>query len=69
VKTDLELIWGAKAIAEAIGRTRVATYHMLERGQIPGCKRVGKRWVVSRQRLRDHFDGAGEVKLDGAAQR
>lgn len=53
---NLDLIWGAAAIAAAIGRTRRATFHMLESGDLPG-RRIGHRWVISRKVLREHFEG------------
>jgi len=37
-------IWGAEAIAKAIGRSKNSVYMMLEAGQIPGTMRVGGRW-------------------------
>lgn len=53
----LDLVWGAKAIGAAIGKTPRATFHMLEKGQIP-ARKVGEQWVASRQKLREHFEGA-----------
>jgi hypothetical protein len=46
-----DFLWGAAAIAKAIGRTARQTYHLLESGHLP-ANRVGNRWVASRQRLR-----------------
>lgn len=50
----IDLIWGCKAIAKAIGRTERATYHMLETGDLPG-RQVGNRWVASRKALEAFF--------------
>lgn len=50
----LDLIWGCKAIAAAIGCTERATFHMLERGEIP-ARQVGRRWVASRKALEAFF--------------
>ncbi len=47
----LDPIWGAKAIGEEIHRSPRATFHLLEKGAIPGRK-VGNLWVSSRQELR-----------------
>ena len=63
----LDLIWGARAIAAVINKPVKATYHLLEQRAIP-ARRIGKQWVISRQRLRDHFD-VTEGELDGAAHR
>ena len=38
------LVWGAAAIAAEIGLTTKAAYHQLERGRIPGARKVGGRW-------------------------
>ena len=54
---QLDLIWGCKAIAKAIGVTERACYHMLEAGALP-ARQVGNRWVVSRKALEAFFNGA-----------
>jgi hypothetical protein len=54
----LDLIWGCKGIAAAIGRTERATYGMLEAGELP-ARQVGQRWVASRKQLMEHF-GIGD---------
>jgi hypothetical protein len=51
---DLDLIWGCRAIATVIGCTERATFHMLERKEIP-ARKVGSRWVASREALRLFF--------------
>jgi hypothetical protein len=43
-------IWGAKAIGEAINRTRDQAYHLLEKGYLDADK-VGGTWVSSLRRL------------------
>jgi len=59
IDDKLDLIWGAAAIAAVIGKSRNATYHMLERGQIPGARQLGDRqWVVSRKVLKEFFEGS-----------
>lgn len=52
----LDLIWGAKSIAQEIGKTERATYFILEKGQIP-ARKVGGQWVASRCQLREFFEG------------
>lgn len=37
-------LWGARSIADEIGQTEVAVYRLLERGQLPGARKVGGRW-------------------------
>ncbi len=56
----LDLVWGAAAIAKVIGRTTRQTYHMLEDGQIPPARKIGRRWVVSRSALSKFF-GVGDA--------
>lgn len=47
---QLDLIWGAEAIAKVIGRTPRVTFHLLASGSIP-AKKVGDRWVAERGKL------------------
>jgi len=53
---SLDLIWGASAIAAEIGVDPRKAFWMLEQGTLP-AKRVGRRWVVSRAKLREFFTG------------
>ena len=53
-KSETDLIWGASAIAKAIGRTDRQTFHMLEKGILP-AKKVGGRWVAERGQLLRFF--------------
>ncbi|WAJ30970.1 DNA-binding protein [Antarcticirhabdus aurantiaca] len=55
-KNSLDLIWGAAAIGEVIGRTPRVAFHMLENGELPGRK-VGGRWVIERAKLIAVFTG------------
>ena len=54
--SDLEIIWGAPAIAKAIGRDLRGVYHMLENGLLPGARKVGGRWCVTRRSLHALFE-------------
>lgn len=47
--------WGAKAIAREINKTPRATFHLLEKGQIPGSRKIGEQWVLDVQKFRDSF--------------
>nr|WP_210259549.1 DNA-binding protein [Devosia sp. 1635] len=49
------MVWGARAIARLIGKTERATFAMLEAGYLPGARKVGIQWVVSRSALAEHF--------------
>lgn len=50
----LDLVWGARAISRLIGKTERATFHLLEKGDLP-AKKVGNQWVVSRRAVADHM--------------
>jgi hypothetical protein len=49
-----DLLWGARAIGDEIGRSPGKIYYMLEKGLIPG-KKMGGTWTSSRSALRAHF--------------
>lgn len=53
----IDLVWGARNIAKVLGITERACFHMLEKGELPGTRQVGQRWVASYKRLREHFEG------------
>jgi predicted DNA-binding transcriptional regulator AlpA len=48
---DLDLVWGVQAIADILGRSYQATYHMITTGKLPMVKQIGERYVVSRSKL------------------
>ncbi|EPE98445.1 hypothetical protein [Rhizobium grahamii] len=57
-KTEsFDLIWGAEAIAKAIGKTKRATFHLLENGDLAPARKIGGRWVVDRRLLQRFFMG------------
>lgn len=41
------MLWGAAAIAAFLGKTPRATFHLLERGQVPGAVKIGGQWALS----------------------
>jgi len=47
---NIALVWGCTGIAKIIGRSARATFHMLEKGELP-AKKVGGRWVAERGKL------------------
>jgi len=66
----LNLIWGAAAIGNVIGRSRRATFHMLEKGLIRGVKKVGGRWVGEYGKIREGFiEDASDDALRDASNR
>lgn len=52
----LDLIWGVASIATFIGRTQRQTYEALAKGELP-ARQVNGRWVASRKKLRELFEG------------
>ena len=54
--TAPDLIWGCSAIAEVIGRSERATFHLLKSQLLP-AKRVGGRWCASRRKLLEALTG------------
>ncbi|MGY8681236.1 hypothetical protein Q2941_26090 [Bradyrhizobium sp. UFLA05-153] len=42
-----EIVWGAKAIGQLIGKGEKATFAMLERGKIDGARKVAGRWAFN----------------------
>lgn len=47
--------------AKVIGVSRATMYRMAQRGELP-CLRIGKRIILSRERLERWIDQAMEVK-------
>jgi hypothetical protein len=54
LNNEMQLLWGATAIAAALGLTRRQTFHLLESGAIP-ARKVGGRWVAERTVLHQYF--------------
>jgi hypothetical protein len=48
-------LWGARAIAQEIGRSLPATFNLLEQGLLP-ARRIGHHWCTTRRRLREFFN-------------
>jgi hypothetical protein len=46
-----DLLWGADEIARAIGRTSRQVHHILIKRQLKSARKVGGKWVASRQAL------------------
>ena len=61
--TGLDLLWGAAAIAAELNlKSRRQAFHLLETGALP-ARKIGKQWVASREKLRQHIIGeAGEAR-------
>lgn len=53
----LGLIWGIAGIAAFIERTDRQTEIALNKGELP-ARKINGRWVASRRKLIEHFEGA-----------
>ena len=51
----LDLLWGVDEIGHAIRRNRRQAHYLLEKGELPGAKKVGGRWCIPRTALHDFF--------------
>ena len=60
---SLGIIWGADAIARALGLTPRQVRYMADRGRLPIGK-VGNRLFAQRERLLEHF----KRLIEGGAQ-
>jgi excisionase family DNA binding protein len=47
----------AQEVAAYLRTSRAAVYHLIERGQLPGVVRVGRRVLVRRDVLQTALDG------------
>ena len=56
----VDLIWGAKAIADELNVPPRKAFYLLETGAIPALK-VRSMWVVERRKLREFF-ARGDIK-------
>jgi hypothetical protein len=53
-----EFLWGADAIAEAIGRTPRQAFHLISTGALRSVQKKGGRWVALRSKLLEEFGAA-----------
>lgn len=51
----LDLLWGIDEIGREIRRNRRQAHHLLERGELPGAKKIGGRWCIPRAALHAVF--------------
>ncbi len=61
------ILWGAAAIAEFLGLSTAACFHLLEQGRLP-AHRVGRRWAADREVLRAFFADPSREAPDAPAQ-
>lgn len=52
---SLDLLWGLDEIGGVIRRNRRQTHYLLEKGQLPGAKKIGGRWCIPRLALHAVF--------------
>jgi hypothetical protein len=61
-KSGLNLVWGARAIANEINQTTRQTFHLLAIGAIKSARRVGGRYCADRNALRREFGAADDPR-------
>jgi hypothetical protein len=56
-ENEIGVLWGCEEIGAAIGRSKRQVHHLLEKGALPGARKVGGRWFITRRRLKEFFEG------------
>lgn len=56
-ENEIGVIWGAEEIGAAIGCNARRTHYLLDQNQLPGARKIGGRWCISRRRLKQIFEG------------
>jgi hypothetical protein len=64
---QLDIVWGARAIGEAINRSQRQTHYLLEQGLIRSARKVGSTWTATRSGLLEEFGSGGMSEPDNAA--
>ncbi len=58
---SMNVIWAAEGIAKAIGRTPRQVTHMLGLGALPGARKIGGRWCITREALQALFGSPSKI--------
>jgi hypothetical protein len=53
-----QIVWGAREIGKAIGRSEKAAFIMLEQGKLARARKVAGRWAFNPAVFFATFDGA-----------
>jgi excisionase family DNA binding protein len=67
--TDVPLLATVDETAELLRTTRKAIYSMIERGQLPGVTRIGRRVLISTADLLDWLRQKSTPSLENRGQR
>jgi excisionase family DNA binding protein len=59
---DLETYLNAEEVADLLRTSRKAIYSMIERHQIPGVTRIGRRVLIHERSLLQWLDGLREME-------
>ena len=57
----LDLLWGIDEIGREIRRNRRQAHYLLEKGELPGAKKIGGRWCIPRVALHAVFGFSREA--------
>jgi hypothetical protein len=60
ISSDLDLIWGAKAIGIVLNLDERQAFYQLEAGRIPGARKWGRKWSASGAVLRRVLTGEAD---------
>ena len=62
------VLFTAQEVADILRTSRSAIYSMVERGQLPGVTRIGRRMLIRRDALLDWLDESRAPLLGGSRQ-
>ncbi|MGY8677123.1 hypothetical protein Q2941_04825 [Bradyrhizobium sp. UFLA05-153] len=62
-----EFVWGANDIGKYLGRSKEATWFMLEQGRVPGAKKVAGRWGMHVPTFLASFQSTNGPRASAAA--
>jgi hypothetical protein len=54
-----EVLRGAKAIGAELKLTEQQAFYHLEKGNIPGARKLGRTWIATRRNIRQVANGTG----------
>jgi hypothetical protein len=72
IPVEGDFVRGAEVIAAALGVCRPVARRMLANGELPGARKVGGAWMISRAALIRAIDGGAayaQAKANGSLQR
>ncbi|MCK1337170.1 hypothetical protein IVB38_14315 [Bradyrhizobium sp. 38] len=62
-----EFVWGAVDIGKYLGRSKEATWFMLEQDRVPGAKKIAGRWGMHVPTFLASFQASSAPRASAAA--